>query len=684
MVSNNTRRKQVISFLSIVIILIVLVAGTIVVLQNGQKQQSVSTRAQSYPTGFQEIKVASGLTQPTAMEFAPDGRLFVAEKGGKLRVVKNNTLLPQPFLTVPVKTDGERGLLGITVDPDFASNKFLYVYYTDDSRSVNRVIRYTADSANPDVAAAGSETVVLDNIPSSAGYHNGGAIHFGTDGKLYIAIGESHTSSNAQSMTTIAGKILRINKDGTIPTDNPFYQTASGINQSIWALGFRNPFTFAVNPSSGKIFVNDVGASTWEEVNDLQKGGNYGWPTCEGTCDRGFINPIHAYKHDVGKAITGGAFYTGTSYPSEYQGSYFFSDYTANWIKQLNPSDNKVTTFVTGLKNPVDIRMGAEGQLYYLSYHGGLIYRIQYGNGANPSAPANPTQGQGGNNNPTISITIVKPTAGTLYSAGDTIEYEGIATDMIEDALPESAFSWKIETVHNDEHTHPFLDAVMGKKSGSFLTGKVGETDANIKYRIYLSVKNSKGQSNEVTQDVLPNNATMEFTSNPAGLELTIDGQPKKTPFTITGVVGFQREIGAPTTQTFNSKNYLFVSWSDTGKASHTVFTPKSNTTYTAEYSETSVAPPDKCLGACPTTGLPISAPGGPSTVPSGTNNQLTIVPTSNQSPQLSPAISPTEPGATGDKKTKAPGGGQSKDGLIKQILNLILKILELLMSLLK
>lgn len=125
--NSNTRRKHVISILSIAIILTVLAVGTIVVLQTGQKQQSASTRAQSYPAGFQEIRVVSGLTQPAAMEFAPDGRLFVAEKGGKLRVIKNSSLLAQPFLTVPVKTDGERGVLGITVDPDFATNKYLYI-----------------------------------------------------------------------------------------------------------------------------------------------------------------------------------------------------------------------------------------------------------------------------------------------------------------------------------------------------------------------------------------------------------------------------------------------------------------------------------------------------------------------------------------------------------------------------
>ena len=183
--------------------------------------------AATLPAGFSETRVATGLASPTAMAVAPDGRVFVAEKGGALRVVKNNALLSQPFLTVGVNTASERGLLGVAFDPEFSSNRFVYVYYTTANAPIhNRVSRFTASG---DVAAAGSQVDILD-LPdlSSATNHNGGAIHFGPDGKLYAGVGENANSANAQTLTNRLGKILRYNADGSIPTDNPFFDTATG------------------------------------------------------------------------------------------------------------------------------------------------------------------------------------------------------------------------------------------------------------------------------------------------------------------------------------------------------------------------------------------------------------------------------------------------------------------------
>ena len=186
------------------------------------------------------------------MEFAPDGRLFVCQQGGQLRVIKNGVLLPTPFLSLAVDSSGERGLLGVAFDPDFSTNNFVYVYYTPAASSPrhNQVSRFTA---NGDVAAAGSEVVILtlDNL-STATNHNGGAIHFGSDRKLYVAVGENANGANSQTLTNRLGKMLRINSDGSIPTDNPFYNTASGLNRSIWSLGLRNPFTFAFQPGTGR------------------------------------------------------------------------------------------------------------------------------------------------------------------------------------------------------------------------------------------------------------------------------------------------------------------------------------------------------------------------------------------------------------------------------------------------
>jgi glucose/arabinose dehydrogenase len=353
-------------------------------------------RAATVPSGFTEALVASGLSSPTAMQFAPDGRLFVCEQTGRLRVIKDGALLPTPFLTLTVSSVGERGLLGVAFDPAFATNHFVYVYYTTASAPIhNRISRFTA---NGDVAVPGSEVVILelDNL-SSATNHNGGALAFGPDGKLYAAVGENANGANAQSMNNLLGKILRINKDGTIPSDNPFFGTATGRNRAIWALGLRNPFTFAFNPSGPEMFINDVGQNTWEEINDGERGANYGWPTTEGTTtDPRFVSPRYVYNHSSGRcAITGGAFYSPLSlrFPSEYLSDYFFADYCGGWIRKLDPLDNAVVTFATGISFPVDLKVSDGGDLYYLARgtgaSTGVVYRISYG--AAPSITSHPT-----------------------------------------------------------------------------------------------------------------------------------------------------------------------------------------------------------------------------------------------------------------------------------------------------
>jgi glucose/arabinose dehydrogenase len=351
------------------------------------------------PPGFSETQVASGLAQPTAMAFAPDGRLFVALQGGSLRVIKNGALLPTAFLTVTVDASGERGLLGVALDPDFATNQHVYIYYTATSPAVhNRVSRFTASG---DVAVPGSEVVILElNNLTSATNHNGGALHFGPDGKLYVAVGENATSSNSQALTNLLGKILRINADGTLPTDNPFYNTATGQNRAIWALGLRNPFTFAIDPSTGKMFINDVGQNTWEEINDGQAGANYGWPATEGyTSDPDYESPFYAYANVASTcAITGGTFYSPAvaPFPPEYRGQYFFADYCAGWIRRVDLADNtSVTDFATGLSFPVDLRVTADGSLYYLARgsgsNTGAVSRIQYTAGQAPTITTQPS-----------------------------------------------------------------------------------------------------------------------------------------------------------------------------------------------------------------------------------------------------------------------------------------------------
>ncbi len=340
--------------------------------------------AATLPAGFTEAQVGSNVgSSPAAMAFAPDGRLFVCLQGGQLRVIKNGALLAASFITLTVTSDGERGLLGVAFDPNFSANNFVYLYYTTSTSPVhNRVSRFTA---NGDVAVAGSETVLLDldNL-SSATNHNGGAIHFGPDGKLYIGVGENANGSNAQTLGNLLGKMLRINTDGTIPADNPFVNTATGVNRAIWALGLRNPYTFAFQPGTGRLFIDDVGQSTWEEIDDGVVGSNYGWPITEGpTTDPRFRSPIFSYGHGTssttGCAIIGGAFYNpaANQFPASYVGKYFFADLCSGWIRLLDPSNNSASDFASGIATPVGLALGPDGCLYYLAQgNGGQVFKI--------------------------------------------------------------------------------------------------------------------------------------------------------------------------------------------------------------------------------------------------------------------------------------------------------------------
>ena len=341
------------------------------------------TKGATLPAGFTETAI-TGLANPTAMEIAPDGRIFVCQQGGSLRVIKNGVLLPTPFVTLNVDPNGERGLLGIAFDPNFASNGFLYLYYTvATTPRHNRVSRFTA---NGDVVVSGSETVILEleNL-TSATNHNGGAIHFGPDGKLYVAVGENATASNAQTLANRLGKVLRINSDGSIPTDNPFFNTATGDNRSIWAFGLRNPFTFAFQPGTGRLFINDVGQDTWEEINDGIAGSNYGWNQSEGpTSNPAFRSPLFSYGHGIsattGCAIAGGAFYNPVSvrFPSSFVGKYFFADLCSGWIRVFDPATGTASGFATGISQPVDLKVDVDGSLYYLARGSGAVVRVQF------------------------------------------------------------------------------------------------------------------------------------------------------------------------------------------------------------------------------------------------------------------------------------------------------------------
>ena len=350
---------------------------------------------------FTDSPVASGLTAPTDMEFAPDGRLFVAEQAGRVRIAKPDGTLAT-FLNISTKVDasGERGLQALAFDPGFSTNRYVYLHYTKKATSTtpvhNRVVRVTASG---DKIVAGSEKLIFRLGNQTSENHMGGAIDFGTDGKLYIATGDNQTSpTNAQQLTNLFGKMLRINKGGTFPTSNPFYATTSGNNRAIWALGLRNSFKFAVQPTpTGTIFINDVGEDAWEEIDKGAAGANYGWNIYEGPeSDPRYVAPIFAYGHDgaketTGCSITGGVFYNPATlqFPSGYVGDYFFADFCSGWIrsKSVDPSSGvaSISDFASGIERPVDLEVSKKGELYYLSRGSsstpGSVGKIRYSGG---------------------------------------------------------------------------------------------------------------------------------------------------------------------------------------------------------------------------------------------------------------------------------------------------------------
>src|SRR5262245_31755225 len=347
----------------------------------------------------------------------PDGRLLVAEKAnGRLRMVKSGALLSTPFLDLaqvlqaPLTFDNysERGLLGVAVDPGFPGAPFVYIYYSVCKVSgagtcqvaKNRVARATAGyQGNPDRADPASHVVLLDDIDSDTGIHNAGWVGFGpVDGKLYVSVGDSGTGGGkSQDLASLNGKVLRLERNGGIPFDNPFVGLF-GARPEIFALGFRNPWRCRFHPD-GRLFCGDVGQADWEEIDWVVSGGNYGWPTTEGNFSSStypqFIRPLYAYDHSSGGSITVGDFGSETGFPGDYQQSFFFGDYSWQWIKRAVLAADGVTVLsVSDFANPaggiVDLVAGPDGALWYANINDGSIHRIAT-TGSNRPPVARPT-----------------------------------------------------------------------------------------------------------------------------------------------------------------------------------------------------------------------------------------------------------------------------------------------------
>lgn len=532
------------------------------------------------PPNFAETQIA-GLTNPTAMAIHPDGRVFVCQQSGALRVIKNGALLGTPFRSLSVNSSGERGLLGVAFDPNYATNRYVYVYYTTSGAPIhNRVSRFAADSGNEDVATGSEEILLdLDNL-SSATNHNGGAIHFGPDGKLYVAVGENANSGNSQVLTNRLGKMLRINSDGTIPADNPttfpnIVGSPTGLNRAIWAVGLRNPFTFNFQPGTGRMHINDVGAGTWEEVNLGAAGVNYGWPTCEGSCGiAGMTNPIYQYSSAGAAsecAIAGGAFYNPTTptFPAEYLGKYFLADLCAGWLKTIDPlnppATGGATSFATGVSSPVDIQVANDGSLYYLARGTNSVFRVQYFGGSTLAVnDVSVTEGNTGVTFATFTVSLSPASAQTV-----TVNYATANNTAVEPSdyqarngmvtfLPGETSKDVIMTVNGDttfEPTETFnvnltvpVNATIGDSLGvgtitnddsqptisiadtAVTEGNSGTTTATFN----VSLSNASTQTVTVNYATAPDTATSPSDYTAASGTLTFDPGQTSKPVNVT------------------------------------------------------------------------------------------------------------------------------------------------------
>jgi glucose/arabinose dehydrogenase len=356
------------------------------------------------PPGFVAEIIATNLNAATAIAPSLDGRIFIAEQTGRLLVWKEGQVIETPALILHVTDYWERGLVGVALAPDFPSVSHLFLLYVTDRPFVHHVLsRFTigGDTIDPR-----SERVLLEgddqaNLGGSlpAG-HQGGALRFGSDGKLYVSIGEQTAGEPAQRLDTLQGKVLRVNADGSIPEDNPFFTQTTGKYRAIYVRGVRNSFGLSAQPKDdgGRMFFTDVGGSAFEEINELKPGANYGWPRAEGlSTNAAFTNPLHAYPPMVGQSIVGGLWMprrfeglkrlaveaatdstlqpvSASTWPAKWRGKFLFGDFMKHWIKAIDPdAPTNMLTFARGLNGPVATEFAPDGSLLVLSR--GAIWR---------------------------------------------------------------------------------------------------------------------------------------------------------------------------------------------------------------------------------------------------------------------------------------------------------------------
>ena len=355
-----------------------------------------SVLAQELPPHFFSYEIARGLIEPTSIAFLPNHDVLISEKSGKIKRLKIGQDKFDTYFQMKTETTGERGLQSVIVHPDFPNTPYFFIYYTKSDGSRNRFSRIKV------IGEILREEILIEFEPMNkeAVYHNGGGVTI-LDNKIYLGIGEQY-GLNSQDLNSYNGKIIRINIDGTIPTDNPISE-GSLVQRSTWSYGLRNPFTIDADKVTKKIFVNDVGYDSWEEINDASKPFLFfGWPYGEGDISHynpnfPFVDPIFKYpnivsnKTDItenkGCAITAGVFYrpSKSSFPNEYIGKYFFSDMCNGWIRTLDPASFEQKIFAKKMESGTfGFKYSSEGDLFYLNYFEGSLKKIVYDTVASP------------------------------------------------------------------------------------------------------------------------------------------------------------------------------------------------------------------------------------------------------------------------------------------------------------
>lgn len=372
--------------------------------------------AMQLPDGFVVDTVANNFEWPTAFSFLPDGRILVTEKGGMVKMIDHGVVRAQPVIDLRSQVNDyvDRGMIDVAVDPDFTRNHFIYLFYTYKPASMphdspaavmGRIERYVLDgyAVRPETA-----TLILDDFESTRQNHSVNSLRWSPEGYLFVSLGEGAPSIEvtdlayrAQNIDDLHGKLLRLNKeDGSGVKTNPFYDALNpkSARSRVWAYGMRNPFRFGVHPITGIPYVGNVGDVTYESLWRAMPGDNFGWPCVEGIINRPDYGSKPQCKdinletvtlaewdyphYSKNASLTGGDFNFGANFPSSMYGDLFIADYSVQWIKRaVLGKDGKVVRiedFATGMGEPVDLKFGPDGMLYYLSIYSGGLRRISY------------------------------------------------------------------------------------------------------------------------------------------------------------------------------------------------------------------------------------------------------------------------------------------------------------------